>query len=58
ARVYEPEDYEKAISLVAGGELPLDKLVTSIAPLTDVQSVFENIDRNPDGMKVLLDCQA
>ncbi|MEM6769145.1 MAG: zinc-binding dehydrogenase, partial [Bacteroidota bacterium] len=58
ARVYEPEDYEKAIALVSGGALPLDKLVTSVAKLSDVQTVFENIDRNPDGMKVLLDCQA
>lgn len=58
ARVYEPEDYDKAIALVSGGDLQLKKLVTSVAPLSDVQSVFENIDRNPDGMKVLLDCQA
>ena len=58
ARVYEPEDYDKAIELVSGGELALDKLVTSVEPLTNVQSVFEQIDANPDGMKVLLDCQA
>lgn len=57
ARVYEPEDYDKAITLVSAGDLQLGQLVTSVAPLTDVQSVFENIDRNPDGMKVLLDCQ-
>ncbi|MEM9525710.1 MAG: alcohol dehydrogenase catalytic domain-containing protein [Bacteroidota bacterium] len=58
ARVYEPEDYEYAIQLVAGKSLPLSDLVTSIAPLTDIQSVFKKIDENPDGMKVLLDCQA
>jgi len=58
ARVYEPEDYDKAIALVSAGDLQLSQLVTSVAPLSDVQSVFENIDRNPDGMKVLLDCQA
>ncbi len=58
ARVYEPEDYDKAIALVSSGKLELEALVTSVAPLSDVQSVFENIDRNPDGMKVLLDCQA
>jgi len=58
ARVYEPEDYEQAIALVSGGKLQLSSLITSVAPLSDVQNVFENIDRSPDGMKVLLDCQA
>lgn len=58
ARVYEPEDYDKAIALVSAGDLQLSELVTSVAPLSDVQSVFENIDQNPEGMKVLLDCQA
>ena len=28
ARVYEPEDYERAIALVAEGRLPLDRLIT------------------------------
>jgi 2-desacetyl-2-hydroxyethyl bacteriochlorophyllide A dehydrogenase len=58
ARVYEPQDYDKAIALVSAGELELSQLVTSVAPLSEVQSVFEQIDANPDGMKVLLDCQA
>lgn len=58
ARVYEPEDYEKAIALVAAGDLNLERLVTSVAPLSEVQAVFEEIDNNPAGMKVLLDCQA
>ncbi|MEL7162862.1 MAG: zinc-binding dehydrogenase, partial [Bacteroidota bacterium] len=58
ARVYEPEDYEDAISLVAKGALPLEALITSVAPLAEVQAVFEQIDKQPDGMKVLLDCQA
>ena len=58
ARVYEPEDYDRAIELVAGGELPLRELITEVAPLGDIQSVFEQIDANPNGMKVLLDCQA
>ncbi|MBB4080532.1 2-desacetyl-2-hydroxyethyl bacteriochlorophyllide A dehydrogenase [Lewinella aquimaris] len=58
ARVYEPEDYEDAIRLVAEKSLPLESLITAVAPLTEVQSVFEQIDRDPNGMKVLLDCQA
>ena len=58
ARVYEEEDYEKAIQLITKNELPFEKMITRVAPLKDIQNVFENIDKNPDGMKVLLDCQS
>jgi 2-desacetyl-2-hydroxyethyl bacteriochlorophyllide A dehydrogenase len=56
ARVYEAEDFDAAISLVAAGALPLDRIVTQVSPLEDVQSVFEAIDRNPAGMKYLIHC--
>jgi len=58
ARVYEGEDYEEAIDLITKNELPFESMITKVAPLTKIQEVFENIDKNPDGMKVLLDCQA
>lgn len=57
ARVYEPEDYEEAIQLVDKKELPFEQMITAVKPLTNIQDVFEQIDKNPDGMKVLLDCQ-
>lgn len=57
ARVYEEDDFDKAIELVADGALPLDKMITRIAHLSEIQNVFEGIDNNPDGMKVLMDCQ-
>jgi 2-desacetyl-2-hydroxyethyl bacteriochlorophyllide A dehydrogenase len=57
ARVYEEEDYEKAIELVTINELPFENMITAVEPLDKIQSVFENIDKNPDGMKVLLDIQ-
>jgi 2-desacetyl-2-hydroxyethyl bacteriochlorophyllide A dehydrogenase len=57
ARVYEEDDYEKAIELITKNELPFEELITVVAPLSDIQNVFEMIDKNPDGMKVLLDCQ-
>lgn len=56
ARVYEPEDYEAAIALVAGHKLPLEQLITAVKPLTEIQQVFEWIDTNPEGMKVLMAC--
>jgi 2-desacetyl-2-hydroxyethyl bacteriochlorophyllide A dehydrogenase len=58
ARVYEREDYEQAIELITKKELPFEALITRVEPLTHIQRVFEGIDRQPDGMKVLLDCQA
>lgn len=56
ARVYEKEDYEKAIALITANALPFAEMITDVQPLTNIQQVFENIDNNPDGMKVLMDC--
>jgi 2-desacetyl-2-hydroxyethyl bacteriochlorophyllide A dehydrogenase len=57
ARVYEPEDFDEAISLAASGTLPLDKMITQVSPLKDAKKVFETIDQNPAGMKYLLEIQ-
>ena len=57
ARVYEKEDYEEAIQLITENELPFEKMITKVEPLSNIQNVFEGIDKNPDGMKVLLNCQ-
>ena len=57
ARVYEKEDYEKAITLITANELPFEKMITDVQPLSNIQQVFENIDKNPEGLKVLMDCQ-
>ena len=56
ARVYEKEDYEKSIQLITANELPFEDMITDVQPLSNIQQVFENIDNNPDGMKVLMDC--
>ena len=56
ARVYEKEDYEKSIRLITANELPFEEMITDVQPLSNIQKVFENIDNNPDGMKVLMDC--
>lgn len=57
ARVYEKEDYEKAIAFITANELPFEQMITDVQPLSNIQKVFEGIDNNPDGMKVLMDCQ-
>jgi len=53
-RVYEPEDFEKAIWLA--DKLPLEKLITRILPLEQIQDAFTEIDDNPQGLKYLLQC--
>jgi 2-desacetyl-2-hydroxyethyl bacteriochlorophyllide A dehydrogenase len=58
ARVYEPEDYDEAIRLIASGALRLEKLVTAVRPLAELPEVFASIDKNPEAMKVLIDCRA
>ncbi len=55
ARVYEPEDFDRAIVLAAGGTLPLDRLISARKPLKDLQTVFEQIESSTDLMKVLID---
>ena len=56
ARVYEPEDFEEAISLLASGRLPVDALISAVAPLDSLQQTFESMEAKPDVMKVLIDC--
>jgi (R,R)-butanediol dehydrogenase / meso-butanediol dehydrogenase / diacetyl reductase len=58
ARVYEPEDYEKAIELLAAGALPLDRLISAVEPLQRLPSVFRELDADAAAMKILIDCRA
>jgi len=57
-RVYEPEDYESAIGLLASGRLPLADLITAVEPLEQLPAALEQLERNPSAMKILVDCQA
>lgn len=57
ARVYEKEDYDYAIDLVTKNELPFEEMISDVQPLSHIQKVFEAIDNNPEGLKVLMDCQ-
>jgi 2-desacetyl-2-hydroxyethyl bacteriochlorophyllide A dehydrogenase len=58
ARVYEPEDYERAIALVAAGGLPLERLITRVEPLDRLPSLFDEMRASPTGVKTLIDCRA
>lgn len=56
ARLYEEDDYEEAIRIAASGQVPFEGLITKVEVLDNIQSVFEEIDNNPEGMKYLIDC--
>jgi (R,R)-butanediol dehydrogenase/meso-butanediol dehydrogenase/diacetyl reductase len=58
ARVYEPEDYERAIELLAARELPLDRLVTAVEPLERLPAVFAEQAEGSSAMKILVDCRS
>ena len=54
ARVYEPEDYDKGISIIASGGVDADTVITDVAPLSDIQAAFESLDRSPTALKSLI----
>ncbi len=58
ARVYEPEDFEAAIDLIAGGSLDLERLITAVEPLERVPAVFDELRAGRSAMKILVDCRA
>jgi (R,R)-butanediol dehydrogenase/meso-butanediol dehydrogenase/diacetyl reductase len=56
ARVYEAQDFEEAIALAASGALPLDKLITSVRPLDDLEWGLRQLEQGGEVMKVLIEC--
>ncbi|HLK63056.1 MAG TPA: alcohol dehydrogenase catalytic domain-containing protein [Bryobacteraceae bacterium] len=56
ARVYEPEDFETAIALAASGQLPLDRLITSVVPLDGLADGLRQMERGGEVMKILVNC--
>ena len=54
ARVYEPEDYEKAIDIIVSGGVDADTVITDVTPLADIQKAFESLDSAPSALKSLI----
>ena len=53
-RVYEPQDYEKAIATIVSGGIDADKVITDVSPLAEIQAAFEQLDASPTAMKSLI----
>ncbi|WP_042391693.1 (R,R)-butanediol dehydrogenase [Streptacidiphilus carbonis] len=58
ARLYDRDDFEKAVALVADGTIPVKSLISSVVPLTEATAAFEALEGRADVMKILLDCSA
>ena len=58
ARVYEREDFDRAIELAASGVLPLDRLITDIRPLDQLGASLEQMESGGEVMKILLEIDA
>lgn len=56
ARVYESEDYERAIELVAAGAIDCQALITDVRPLDKITDAFQALSENPKAMKSLIQC--
>ena len=54
ARVYRPEDYDKAMALLAKGVVDCDTFITDIHRLDDIQQAFEALTQNPNAMKSMI----
>lgn len=57
ARVYEPDDFDAALELLAGGTLGIERLLTSIEPIERVPELFAELLAGRQAMKILVDCR-
>ena len=53
-RVYEKEDYEKAIAIIANGGVDADMVITDRNELKDVQAAFDNLANSPSSLKSVI----
>lgn len=53
-RVYEPEDFDRAIALLAEGAIDCAAMITDIYPIEQVGEAFAALDGNPSAMKTLI----
>jgi (R,R)-butanediol dehydrogenase/meso-butanediol dehydrogenase/diacetyl reductase len=58
ARLYDREDFEAAVELIAEGHIPADTLISRIEPLDRAAHAFELLEAGGGVMKVLIDCQS
>ncbi|MBX3062186.1 MAG: alcohol dehydrogenase catalytic domain-containing protein [Anaerolineae bacterium] len=55
ARVYEHQDFDRAIELASGGKLALDRIITQVRPVEQLQEAIEMLEKGGDVMKILIE---
>jgi (R,R)-butanediol dehydrogenase / meso-butanediol dehydrogenase / diacetyl reductase len=58
ARLYERQDFETAVGLIADGDVPAKALISRIDPLDQAVQAFELLESGGGVMKVLIDCRS
>ncbi|WDR05213.1 alcohol dehydrogenase catalytic domain-containing protein [Devosia rhodophyticola] len=58
ARVYESQDYDAAMALLAEGVIDAKAMITDIGTLENIGSSFEALTQNPASMKTLIKIEA
>lgn len=57
ARVYEHQDFDHAIELAADGRLALDRLITQVRPVHELQDGLQVMESGGEVMKILLEIE-
>lgn len=55
ARVYQREDFEEAVALLAEGAIPVQSLITDIVPLSETEQAFERLASGENIVKLMID---
>jgi 2-desacetyl-2-hydroxyethyl bacteriochlorophyllide A dehydrogenase len=55
ARVYEHQDFDHAIELAAAGKLALDRIITQVRPIEELQVALQVLEAGGEVMKILIE---
>lgn len=56
ARVYEPQDFDQAIEMLAAGAIDCTAIITDVRPLEQITAAFEALSGDAQAMKSLIKC--
>jgi threonine dehydrogenase-like Zn-dependent dehydrogenase len=56
ARVYEREDFETAIELIKNGQVPVNRLISAIYSLEELEKGLKEMEKGGNIMKILIKC--
>ena len=56
ARLYEAEDFDAALEVAASGSMPLDKIITGVYDLDDIETAFSANTGSATALKTLIKC--